>query len=143
VEEASRRWTVAAKGEDRSAPLLGRSVQDGPHLGSSLTGACVSLCCFQKVLIHIKRSSDKGVMPVLRNPSLRRISSDSGHRIWQMIYSFRSSRRALRNVVLLGCSFVRVDWDMSLESYVSLTLLFSYLVPANHNFTKTHGNMLV
>jgi hypothetical protein len=45
--------------------------------------------------------------------------------------------------VLLGCSFVGVDWDTSLESYVSLSLLFSCLVPANHNFTKTHGNMIV
>jgi hypothetical protein len=38
---------------------------------------------------------------------------------------------------------VGVDWDTSLESYVSLILVFSCLVPTNHNFTKIHGNMLV
>jgi hypothetical protein len=82
------------------APLLGQSVQYGPHLGSSLTGAWVSSCRFQKVLNRIKRSPDGGVMPVLPNPSLRRISSNSRHQIWQMIYPFRSSRRVFCNVVL-------------------------------------------
>jgi hypothetical protein len=47
-----------------------------------------------------QRSPDEEVMPVLPNPTLRLISSDSELRIWQMIYPFRSSRRGLRNVAL-------------------------------------------
>jgi hypothetical protein len=90
--EHTRSGVTAATGGGRSVPLFGRSVQDGPHMGSSLMGACVSSCRFQNVLIHVKRSPDEGVMPVLPNRALRLISTDSGLRIWQLIYLFRSSR---------------------------------------------------
>jgi hypothetical protein len=127
------------------------TINNGPHLGSSLKGACVSSCRFQKVLIHVKQSLDEGVMPVLPNPSLRRIASDYGLQIWKMIYPFWSFWQALCNVILwffiwytcrlLFCrSWIGVRLGHVLES---LILLSSYLVPANHNFTKTHGNMLV
>jgi hypothetical protein len=86
--------------EGRSVSSWGWSVPGGPHLGSSLMGARVSSCSFQKVLIHAKRCADEGVMPILPNPALRLISSDSELRIWQMIYPFRSSRQGLRNVAL-------------------------------------------
>jgi hypothetical protein len=84
----------------RSTSLWGRSAFGGEVAYPTLIGASVSLCRFRKVIIRIKRSPDEEVMLVLPNPALRLISSDSGLRIWQMIYPFRSSRRALCNVAL-------------------------------------------
>jgi hypothetical protein len=99
LEHTQSGVTTAARGR-RSVSLWGRSVPGGPRFGPSLTGACVSSRRFQKVLIHVKRSPYERVMPVLSNPALRLISSDSELRIWQMIYPFRSSQRALRNIAL-------------------------------------------
>jgi hypothetical protein len=103
VGEPSGTYPKRSDGGDRGrtvGPIIWPVSPRGPHMGSSLMGACVSSCRFQNVLIHVKRSPDEGVMPVLPNRALRLISTDSGLRIWQLIYLFRSSRWALCNVAL-------------------------------------------
>jgi hypothetical protein len=100
VGDASRRWTETGPVTGRSASSWGWSVPGGGSLSPSLVGACASSCPSRKTIIGVKRSPDEEVMPVLANPDLRVISSDSELRIWQMLYPFRSSRRGLHNVAL-------------------------------------------
>jgi hypothetical protein len=124
VEEASRRWIETGPVAGWSASSWGRSVPGGGSPGPSLVGSCTSSCPFQKTIICVKRSPDEEVMPILPNPTVRLISSDSELRLWQMIYPFRSSREVFTMLhfnssfkILLGCSFVGVgskyDWDTS------------------------------
>jgi hypothetical protein len=100
VEEASRRWAEMDPVAGLSASSWGRSVPGGGGLGPPVVSACASSCPFRKPIICVKWSLDEEVMLVLPNPALRLISSNSEHRIWQMIYPFRSSRRGLHNVAL-------------------------------------------
>jgi hypothetical protein len=75
-------------GGARSASSWGRLVPGNEIPGPSLVDVCALSCRIRKAIICVKRSSDEGVMPVLPNPTLRLISSDSELRIWQMIYPF-------------------------------------------------------
>jgi hypothetical protein len=64
-------------GGARSASSWVRSVPGGGSPGPSRVGVCTLWCPFRKAIICVKRSLDEGVMPVLPNPALRLISSDS------------------------------------------------------------------
>jgi hypothetical protein len=134
-----------------AGPVIGPVSPIWAPLGLIFDGCVHVIVLFPKWINSRQTESGWGSYDRFTEPHSAWISSDYGLRIWKMIYPFWSSRQALRNVILwffiwdtsrlLFCRrWIGIRLGHVLES---LILLFSWLVPANKNITKTHGNMLV
>jgi hypothetical protein len=140
-----------AAGPAQSTLWGGRSAYHYGASGPSLVGMCASSCRFRKTIICIKRSPDEDVMPLLPTPLYNwyLLILDSKYGNWYICFDHLVELFAMLHFnssfgMLLCSPFVGVgleyDWDTSWSPMTWQFLLFSRLVPANHNFTKTYGN---
>jgi hypothetical protein len=130
-----------------AGPLSGRSVHDGPHLGSSLTGACVVVPCPKSINSHQTEfrwgSYARFTEPRSATDIFWLWTPNMANDISVSIISTSSSQcytLILRFEILLDCSFVGVgseyDWDTSWSRYSAVFLFSPYKSQLHQNSWK-------
>jgi hypothetical protein len=145
--EHTRSGATTATGGGRLVPLSGRSVHDGPHLGSSLTGACVVVPCPKSINSHQTEfrwgSYARFTEPRSATDIFWLWTPNMANDISVSIISTSSSQcytLILRFEILLDCSFVGVgseyDWDTSWSRYSAVFLFSPYKSQLHQNSWK-------